>query len=956
MQEATFASLAIRGRDAALGTLTDQLDRVRSGVGAVVLVEGVPGIGKSRLLAEAATLAGGMSFRVGAGAAEPGGVVELAALMAALFEGDEPLLDRPGLQAANALPEQRYWLLQDLQDVLEQAAVDGPMLVCLDDMQWADGGTAAALRVLPRRVATLPIAWVIAFRPSPRSIHLLSALAHLEDNGAERIVLGPLDEATVEQLTLEVMQAAPDEALLNFVKRVGGSPFMLTELLEGLRDEGIVRVAVGRAELLDERLPRRVRDSMRDRLQGMSKRAREAAIASASLGRKFSFSNLAAMLGQSSASLLTPVDELIGCSVLREHDDELAFRHDILRDAVRGSVSTSARRAFDRQAADLLLAGGAAPVEVAAQLAASASPGDEVAITTLLNASDTLAGSDPGAAADLSRRGLELAPSPHPLRGPLAAKTAVLLHEAGRVGEAQTFAKTSLRDALPPEQEAGVHLSIAGMFALSPDVRVNASRQALSLPDLSPAVRARHLVSLVHNLMVGGRCDEALSNLSEARAAADGSGDANAAFMLNLAESGLEVVAGRFERALELTEAACRSGSATHDHARERLAQEWRCEVMLILERVEDSVGLCAAGISAAQHDRQGWARHIFEMCRGRQLLQAGRLVDAAAVLEGELSPDQEARHEGILDGAGAVSLAHVALHLGDARLLRRAAELGQAMLRLTPPNFRHQAAWLLALQSMATGDAGAARAWLCAFGDEERTSILPLFPPDVTDEAQLVRIALATGDHELAASAADGAERRAALNPGVRTIAANAAHARGLISGNEEDLALATELFEGGARPLALASVLEDLGTLRMKRGAQPLGVEALERALALYGKAEAAADIRRVRTQLREYGVHRRAITTRERPSAGWAAMTDSELAVARLVAKGHTNREVAQQLFVSPHTVNSHLRRIFAKLDVNSRVALTGLVADYDNIRTPDANAATTASARTKRDRRA
>src|SRR5271168_275370 len=505
MREATFASLAIRGRDAALATVTGQLERVRSGVGAVVLVEGVPGIGKSRLLAEAATLAGRMSFRVGAGAAEPGGVAELAALMAALFEGEEPLLDRPGLQPASAAPEQRYWLLQDLQEMFERAAVDGPMLVCLDDMHWADGGTAAALRVLPPRVATLPIAWLIAFRPSPRSIRLLSALASLEDSGAERIVLGPLDETAVEQLTLEVMQAEPDDALLTFVKRVGGSPFMLTELLEGLRDEGIVRVELGRAELLDELLPRRVRDSMRDRLQGMSKRAREAAIASASLGRKFSFSDLAAMLGQSPASLLTPVDELIGCSVLREHDDELAFRHDILRDAVRGSVSSSARRALDRQATDLLLAAGAAPVEVAAQLAASASPGDDVAIMTLLNASDALAGSDPGAAADLSRRGLELAASPHPLRGPLAAKTVVLLHEAGRVDEAQAFAKTSLRGALPPEQEAAVHLSIAGMFALSPDVRVDAGRQALSLPDLSPAVRARHSVCLVHNLVVGGR-------------------------------------------------------------------------------------------------------------------------------------------------------------------------------------------------------------------------------------------------------------------------------------------------------------------------------------------------------------------------------------------------------------------------------------------------------------------
>jgi hypothetical protein len=84
------------------------------------------------------------------------------------------------------------------------------------------------------------------------------------------------------------------------------------------------------------------------------------------------------------------------------------------------------------------------------------------------------------------------------------AQTALLLHEAARVEEAKVFADTSLRDALPAEQEAEVRLSIAGMFAVSPDVRVDAVRQVLALPDLPPALRARHLVCLVHNLMVGG--------------------------------------------------------------------------------------------------------------------------------------------------------------------------------------------------------------------------------------------------------------------------------------------------------------------------------------------------------------------------------------------------------------------------------------------------------------------
>ena len=102
-------------------------------------------MGKSRLLAEGARIAGRLSFRVGSGAAEPvESVVELAPLMSALFDGVEPLLEREALQALPALPEHRYWLLQDIQALLERAALEQPLLVCLDDLQWADSGTAAA--------------------------------------------------------------------------------------------------------------------------------------------------------------------------------------------------------------------------------------------------------------------------------------------------------------------------------------------------------------------------------------------------------------------------------------------------------------------------------------------------------------------------------------------------------------------------------------------------------------------------------------------------------------------------------------------------------------------------------------------------------------------------------------------------------------------------------------------
>ena len=594
----------------------------------------------------------------------------------------------------------------------------------------------------------------------------------------------------------------------------------------------------------------------------------------------------------------------------------------------------SARRALDRQAADVLLAAGATPVEVAKQLAASAEPGDELAITTLLKAAEAVAMSDPGAAADLSRRGFELAPRGHPLRGPLVAQTALLLHEAARVEEARAFVDTSLREALPSEQEAEVRLSIAGMFAVSPDVRVDAGRKALALPDLPPALRARHLACLVHNLMVGGRSAQALAKLAEARAAVSSSGDANAAFMLNLAEGGLEAIAGRFEAALEVTEAAARSGSATHDYARERLTQEWRCELMMVLDRVEESVELTADGIGAAQRDRQAWALHIFETWRGRQLLQLGRVQDAAAILEGQFSSEEEDRYESILDVAGVVALGRVAIHLGDARLQRVTAAFARRLIDQDPPSFRRQAAWLLALQAIAAGDPAGAREWLCALGEEERKSILPLFPVEVTDDTYLVRIAIAANDQELAIGAVAAAERRSELNPDAPAIAATAAHARGILTGDDQLLARAVELLDEGPRSLALASALEDLGAARVESGSPEEGIEALGRALTVYAKCGAAWDAGRVRSRLRAQGVRRRLVTP-EREETGWAAMTDSELAVARLVAQGLTNREVAEQLFVSPHTVSSHLRRVFAKLDINSRVELTRLAGDEGRV---------------------
>src|SRR5260370_26045712 len=161
------AALPLRGRQEELARVERRLEDGRCGVGAVVVVEGRAGLGKARLLDACASLASGMSFRVGRGTAEPGrSVVDLKALLDAMFDGEDPLVALHALSSLHTSPEQTFWLLHDLQALLEEAALANPLLICLDDLQRAGNSFALAMRQLPQRLASLPVAWVIAFRPN----------------------------------------------------------------------------------------------------------------------------------------------------------------------------------------------------------------------------------------------------------------------------------------------------------------------------------------------------------------------------------------------------------------------------------------------------------------------------------------------------------------------------------------------------------------------------------------------------------------------------------------------------------------------------------------------------------------------------------------------------------------------------------------------------------------------
>src|SRR6266571_437829 len=834
----------LRGRDAEMAAINAALGDARDGRGGVLLVEGGPGLGKSRLLEEAVSLAGRAGVRAAMGRADADdNVVPMAPLMAACFGGNAPLLDRSDLSALRALREDRYWVLLELEALLERAALEHPMLICLDDLQWADAGTVEALRVLPARLGGVPIVWIAAYRTGQASALLLHSVAELAEANATRLVVDrwvkdPADGAMVDLLT-----PPPGPPCLRIADNAHAVPFFRIDRFRGLLEEGLVRIDRAQAVLVEARLPARVRDSMRERLDRVPAAARHAAVAASVLGRVFRFEDLATMLGTAPAALLEPVEELIRAEILADSGENLGFRHDIIRQAVLDSVPAAARRALDRQAAGILLAAGAVPLEIATRLAASAGPGDEVAIATLHEAAQAIAPGDPGMASEFTTKALTLTADTDPHRAALVAETAVLLHAAGRDLEAREFATAALSRALPPEAEAQVRLSIAQMYSLPADPRIESGRAALALPGISPALRARHLAVMVLSLVAAAKPEQARAAVADAEAAVRATSNASARLNLEFGRLALDEASFEYAAMMPRIQAIRRLGAETGEDTQVQAAEWFRSSMLAHLDRLDEALEGAQTGLAAAQRDHQAWIAPRWEIWRGWLRLQQGQLSDAGAALEGAFAAEGTSLALAIPDAAGLTALGLVAIHTGDQRLSGKCTQTARATLAVGAfDDARRNLVWLLALQALARGDATAARDELRAGSDQPTRAVLPVLAREVCTEPHLVRLALAARDEALADSAVSDAEQRAGRNPGVASIAATASHARGLRYGDPDDLLAAVELLDGGPRPLALASALEDLGRAYLTWARNDEGITAWGRALELYMTAGAA------------------------------------------------------------------------------------------------------------------
>ena len=916
----------IRGRANELKMIGAMIAAVAQGRGGVLVIEGPPGIGKSRLLTEVLALADKSGVRTLFGEAfEYQQTVPFFSLFMATLNADPPVGDAEALRRLGTSADVHYWVVHDLQAAIHGAASRMPLAILLEDIHWADNATLLALRSLAGTRPDAPVLWVLTARTGAGGAAIRETLTALEHKEAKFLRLTAMTPSAVADIVQDAVRANADASLLSLADKAHGNPFLLTELLRGLDEDGRLSVSGGHAVATGDTLPRRLSDTMRQRLDQLSNAASQVVQVAAVLPDQFSAQLLAAMLERRPAALIPAVEEAVRADLLIEDGDQMRFRHDLLREATRQSLPQSLRRAMERQSATIMLDMGAAPEEVATQLARSAEVGDQAAIAALRQAAQSVANSDPSAASDLSKRALELQPPQDPEHGPLVTETIVLLNRATRYEEAQRLASTTLSGALTPEEEAKIRLRLPTVTTDTTTRHIEENRRALHLPHLSDVTQARHRAWLAYNLAMYGQQGQESAAADEAAAAAASTGDLESSILSGIALAYFDCANGYAGRALHRVEglqALAPAGDTTAHH----LAAIHLANLLTVVGRLEDAAALVADRTEQSQKERDRMALHIWALTTGGVQLAAGQLSAARASMEWLPTPEQSGST--YVDARRMFILAEVAARTDDRTLSLETVSQARDAYSNGSPAVRREAAGVLGRAAWQRDDVHEALRWL---GADISLFVTPLLP-NVLDQLTLTaRVASAAGDAGLRARVLQSIEVLERERPGVALFAAVAQQARGILERDADALLEAADALSRW-RPLLYADAAEDAAGELARAGRDPEAIENLTKAFDTFLECEALADARRVGRALRRFGVERR-IVTHPRAKTGWNSLTESELTVINLIAEGSTNRAVAQQLQLSPHTVKTHVRNAFAKLGVTSRAQLTQLMRHSD-----------------------
>ena len=908
------------GRAVEQTTVRDLLRRVRQGRGGVVLVEGEPGIGRSLLLRGAADEAAALGFSLAAGAEDQlSRVIPFSALRAAL---PQPFA-RLATGGHHHLPGATAWWISQLRTHLERRAAANPVLVCLDDLQWASPGTLAALRVLPRELRWQPVGWVLA-RCSTERDEAECLFGLLEGDGAARISLGPLGDDAVACLLVDAFGAPPDEGLLALAAGAAGNPSMLAELVGGLADDDSVAVAGGRAVLVSARLPERMRQLARRRLAELSEQARQLLVTAAVLEGSFRLEDAAEMLDVTPTALVPVVEEAMNAGLVAVAGTAFSFRHQLLRSAIGELIPRPTLMALHRQYGQILLGRGGPAVLAAGHLLAAAHAGDPASVADLDAAAAQTLRIAPQTAADLAVRAVDLTPRADP--GTLARMVAAAeaLAAAGRLDAAARTAQHALARPLPPTVEARLRCALSSVLCARGQARDAATEatMALAAPQLPREVRDQAAAAQLQAL--AGLRDELAGPAADAVLAGPGRRDSQAAVAALIARAAISWDNGQVSKGLALLREAARHGTGISPDARDVQPLLALAAALIDLRQLDQAEEILHAADSQVLHGIP--AQAALAILFARIDLAAGRLAGAETAGRNALDTAETLGARGYAATARCV-LGLVALRRGD---LAAAAGHIAARTEVMPhfPGLYARTETTLAQTQIREARDGLTADHIRQICADLATSS-GLLLGDPTAAAWLIRAALAGGDTKLAAIVARAAVDLAAANPGYPALAAAAAHSRGLAGRDPAQLAEAAATHPD---PWAQASAAEDLGVLHFQRADQEHAIGYLTQAIHGYQATGAAADAARVRRRLRKLGVRRRHWTqSARRPATGWESLTETERTASELVAQGLNNQQVANQMYVSVNTVAFYMRQVFRKLNVGSRVELARIVIE-------------------------
>jgi len=927
----TVHSAAQLGRRTQVEQVRGYITELAAGRGRALLVEGEPGIGKSELLRTAGLEAVSLGCQVLWCTCE-----ELSA--------DFPLLPLMDAVAPRGRLARYADAHAEIAELLRAAAVPGnqvdsvgaaavslldligdvcgvaPVLLVVDDLHWADPATVMTLGRLFRAARRLPLLVAALARPAPRRDDLAALRRGVQP--ADHFVLSGLSEDEVIDMVAKAVGGTPGERIRGLAAEAAGNPLYVRELIDAVARTGTITVDGGQVEIIGGRAPESLPAAIADRLEFLSTPVREVLRAAALLGVAFSVSGLSAVSGQRISDLMPVLDEAIAMGVLHEHGSELAFRHPLIRAALYEDMPAPVRAAWHLDAAKALARNGVPAERVARQLLAAVDGGattvDDWLVGWLAGAANRLAGQAPNATVRLVRWALGGTPpgvAPHDV---LTCRLADALYRTGDTAAAARAATGALVHVKRPDLLVDLHATLTVSLAIDGkrEEALQALECALELPGLGQAHQARLLVlaARIHRSL--GRVDRTEKVAEEALAVATAAGDRWATGWALGVLTLVHGMRGEPEAALPLFEQALAVAEMDPSLADLRL--------MLLLNKAAalGDLDRYDEAIRAAElaYDRADTTGNMVRMAQaksvlGELLFDVGRWDEALKHADLGSAGTGDAFVECSDHGIAAT----IRLHRGDSAAAQDLVDAQVSAERLGD----RMVSPLIVARSLDREQADAPAEALAILEDA-----LAKYPEEIEQSSDLladaVRLAVLAGDLDLARDLLRRAEKGAGDSK-IHHWRAVVLHCRGLVERDAGALVTAAELYELASRPLPRAQALEAAGMVCADADDIAAARTHFTGAYTVYSELAADWDVARLQARFRAHGIRRGPRFQHRRDQQGWNSLTPTEVKVVGLVAQGMSNPQIADKLFLSRRTVQTHVSHVLTKLELHSRTEI-------------------------------